>query len=106
MESVTSELYELGGMPGALVGRPVVDVDARMIGIVRSIRLTIPPFRMELMVKGLDVEIPIDVTNVAKVGSVVGLKSAIKTMEAIEIEDVSRLRRQLREEIAGKLQPP
>ncbi|MEM2134597.1 MAG: hypothetical protein Q6366_006475 [Candidatus Freyarchaeota archaeon] len=93
-----SELYELV-IPGQLVGKVVVDSAARMVGIIRSIRLSLPPLRVELIIKGLEVEFPVDVSNVAAVGSVVQLKNVAKEAETVELRDVQRLRKELIEEI-------
>lgn len=93
-----SELYELV-IPGQLVGKVVVDSAARMVGIIRSIRVSLPPLRVELVIKGLEVEFPIDVSNVTAVGSVVQLKNVAKEAETVELRDVQRLRKELIEEI-------
>ncbi|MBS7250712.1 MAG: hypothetical protein KIH08_09025 [Candidatus Freyarchaeota archaeon] len=93
-----SELYELV-IPGQLVGKVVVDSAARMVGIIRSIRLSLPPLRVELIIKGLEVEFPVDVSNVLAVGSVVQLKNVAREAETVELRDVQRLRKELIEEI-------
>jgi hypothetical protein len=95
---VEAELYELS-MPGRLVGRAVIDGGARIVGIVRSIRVILPDLRVELVVKGLDVEFPVDVRNVSAVGNVVQLQNTIKDADVVELHDVARLRKELWEEI-------
>ena len=100
---ISTELYELEEMPGILIGRPVVDCRARMVGIIRGVKLIIPSFQVQLIVKGLDVEVPIDVDNVDRVGNVVSLKTEIKSMDPIEIDELLKLRRQLKEELDDKL---
>ena len=75
-----------------------------MIGIVRNIKLTFLPFKVELVIKGIDVEMPIDANQIEQVGTVIRLSTKMKTMETIEIEEVSKLRRQLKDEIAAKTQ--
>ncbi len=97
-----SELYELI-IPGQLVGKVVVDSAARMVGIIRSIRVSLPPLRVELVIKGLEVEFPIDVSNVNAVGSVVQLKNVAKEAETVELRDVQRLRKELIEEIRAAI---
>ena len=63
MPSVEAELYELS-MPGRLLGKEVLDNRARRIGIVRSIRIALNPTRSELIVKGAEVEFPVDFSKV------------------------------------------
>jgi hypothetical protein len=77
----------------------VIDGGARIVGIVRSIRVILPDLRVELVVKGLDVEFPVDVRNVSAVGNVVQLQNTIKDAEVVELHDVARLRKELWEEI-------
>jgi len=73
MPSVEAELYELS-MPGRLLGKEVLDNRARRIGIVRSIRIALNPTRSELIVKGAEVEFPVDFSKVDAVGTVVQLE--------------------------------
>jgi len=103
-ETLVAELYEIDAIPGRLLGLPVVDKSARMIGIVRNVKLTFLPFRVELVIKGIDVEMPVDASQIEQVGTVIRLSIKMKTMENIEIEEVSKLRRQLKDEIAAKTQ--
>jgi hypothetical protein len=99
IRSVTeAELYEVM-MPGRLVGRAVIDGAARIVGIVRSIRIALPGPRVELIVKGLDVEFPVDVKTVSAVGNVIQLQTVIKDAEVVELNDIARLRKELWEEI-------
>jgi len=100
---IETELYELENMPGIIIGRAVIDNSARMIGIVRNIKITLPNFKVEIIVKGQDVEIPIDIQNVENIGNIIQLKIPVN-MESIDIEDVISLRRELVEEIKEKLQ--
>ncbi|MBS7288419.1 MAG: hypothetical protein KIH01_06655 [Candidatus Freyarchaeota archaeon] len=95
---VQCELYELT-VPGDLVGKLVIDGAARIVGIVRSVKLTLPPARIEIVVKGLEVEFSVDISNVSAVGSVVQLKNVAKEAEPLEIKDAQRLRKELIEEI-------
>jgi hypothetical protein len=103
-EKLTAELYEIDPIPGNLLGLPVLDKAARMVGIVRNVKLNFLPFKVELVIKGLDVEMPIDSSQIEQVGTVVRLSMKIKTMETVEVEEISKLRRQLREEIIAKIQ--
>jgi hypothetical protein len=100
--TTSAEVYELQ-MPGNIVGKEVIDGSARRIGIVRSLRITLPPGKVELQVKGLGVELPIDVTNISAVGNVVQLTKTVKEAEEISIADVQRLRGETWKEIQGQI---
>ncbi len=95
-----AEVYELQ-MPGHIVGKEVIDGSARRIGIVRSLRITLPPGKVELQVKGLGVELPVDVTNISAVGNVIQLSNTVKEAEEISISDVQRLREETWKEVQG-----
>jgi len=97
---VEAEVYELQ-MPGNIVGKEVIDGSARRIGIVRSLRITLPPGKIELQVKGLGVELPVDVSNIAAVGNVIQLNTVIKEAEEVGISDVQRLRDETWKEVQG-----
>ncbi|MHA1631975.1 MAG: hypothetical protein ACTSXC_04105 [Candidatus Freyarchaeota archaeon] len=98
LSGIQSELYELM-VPGELTGKLVIDGAARIVGIVRSVKLTLPPAKVEIVVKGLEVEFSVDVSNVSAVGSVVQLKNVAKEAEPLEIRDAQKLRKELIEEI-------
>ena len=100
--TTTAEVYELQ-IPGSIVGKEVIDGSARRIGIVRSLRITIPPGKIELQIKGLGIELPIDVTNIAAVGNVIQLTKTVKEAEEISIADVQRLRSDIWKEIQGSI---
>jgi sporulation protein YlmC with PRC-barrel domain len=95
-----AEVYELH-MPGNIIGKEVIDGSARRIGIVRSLRITLPPGKVELQVKGLGVELPVDVTNITAVGNVIQLSNTVKEAEEISITDVQRLREETWKEVQG-----
>ena len=95
-----AEVYELQ-MPGHIVGKEVIDGRARRIGIVRSLRITLPPGKVELQVKGLGVELHVDVTNISAVGNVIQLSNTVKEAEEISIADVQRLREETWKEVQG-----
>jgi len=95
-----AEVYELQ-MPGNIIGKEVIDGSARRIGIVRSLRIMLPPGKVELQVKGLGVELPVDVSNIAAVGNVIQLSNTIKEAEEISIADVQRLRNETWSEVQG-----
>ncbi len=95
-----AEVYELQ-MPGNIIGKEVIDGSARRIGIVRSLRIMLPPGKVELQVKGLGVELPVDVSNITAVGNVIQLSNTVKEAEEISIVDVQRLREETWKEVQG-----
>lgn len=100
--NVMAELYELS-IPGQIIGKEVIDASARKIGVVRNVKLTFPPTKVNLIIKGLDVEFQLPFESVATVGGVVQLKEAIKQAEELEIRDVARLREEIANEISSYL---
>ena len=46
------ELYELV-FPGQLIGKAVIDSEARMVGVIRNVRFQVPSSSVSLIVKGL-----------------------------------------------------
>ena len=100
--SIEAELYELS-MPGRLIGKEVLDNRARRIGIVRSIRIALHPTRSELIVKGAEVEFPVDFSKIDTVGTVVQLDSVVKDAEEIEVHDVIRLQKEVLDDIKSYL---
>ncbi len=101
-QSILAELYELR-MPGQLIGKEVIDSSARKIGIIRNIKLTFPPAKVLIIIKGLDIEIQLPIDSILTVGGVVQLKEAIKQAEELEIRDVARLRDEVAKEVASHL---
>lgn len=99
--TIEVELYELK-VPGHLIGKEVIDGLARRIGVVRSVRLKLPELKVELVVKGLDVEFPVDSEDISAVGNVIQLKTAIKEAEPIDIHEVARLRKEIISEIRSQ----
>ena len=97
-KKISAELYELT-MPGQLIGKEVVDSKARRIGVVRNLRVSIPPIKTEMIVKGLDVEFPVNIENISTVGTVIQLNIAVKEAEEIEIHDILKLRKEIWDEI-------
>ncbi len=92
------ELYELV-FPGQLIGKAVIDSDARMVGVIRNVRIQIPSPSISLIIKGLDTEFTVKAENVQVIGNVVQLNITIKHSEPIEVNDVIRLRNEIQEEI-------
>ncbi len=89
-----AELFELK-MPGEFIGKEVIDSEARKIGIVRNIRLKLVPLEVSLIVKGIEVEFPVNAKDVEVVGSLIKLKIPAKHSEEIEIQDVINLREEI-----------
>lgn len=87
--------------PGELCGKVVLDNRMAMIGIVRSIKVYIPSFRIGLIIVGLDSEkdvekeIPIDVKDIEKIGDNVLLRIQLPKFKVLSIEDVLSLRNRL-----------
>jgi len=100
--NVMAELYELR-IPGQLIGKEVIDASARKIGIVRNVKLTFPPAKISIILKGLDIEIQLPIDSIATIGGVVQLKETIKQAEELEIRDVARLRDEIAREISAYL---
>lgn len=100
--NIMAELYELR-IPGELIGKEVIDASARKIGIVRNVKLTFPPPSINVIIKGLDIEIPLPIDSIATIGGVVQLKETIKQVEELEIRDVARLREEIASEISSYL---
>ncbi len=92
------ELFELM-FPGKLVGKAVIDANARMIGVIRNIRIQIPSPTISLTVKGLDTEFTVKSENIQAIGNVVQLNIIIKHSEPIEINDIMKLRNEIQEEL-------
>ena len=99
-----AELYELS-IPGRFVGKEVIDGSARRIGIVRSVKISVNPVKVEMVIKGLGVEFPVDIDNIQNVGNVIQLKNPVREAEDIEVKTVLMLRDELAEEVAAYLRP-
>ena len=92
------ELFELM-FPGKIIGRAVVDAEARIIGVIRNVRIQIPSPMISLVVKGLNTEFTVKAENIKAIGNVVQLNITIKHSEPIEVNDIVRLRSEIQEEI-------
>ena len=97
-----AELYELS-IPGQLIGKEVIDASARKIGVIRNVKLTFPPAKINVIIKGLDIEFQLPMDSISTVGGVVQLKETVKQAEELEIRDVARLREEIANEIAAYL---
>ncbi len=102
--NLEAELYELS-IPGRFVGKEVIDGSARRIGIVRSVKIRVNPVKVEMVIKGLGVEFPVDIDNIQNVGNVIQLKNPVREAEDIEVKTVLMLRDELAEEVAAYLRP-
>lgn len=100
--SIMAELYELS-IPGQLIGKEVIDSSARKIGVIRNVKITFPPTKVNVIIKGLDVEFQLSFDSIATIGGVIQLKETIKQAEELEIRDVARLREEIANEIASYL---
>ncbi|MHA2243748.1 MAG: hypothetical protein ACXADY_02135 [Candidatus Hodarchaeales archaeon] len=92
------ELFELM-FPGKLIGKAVIDANARMIGVIRNIRIQIPSPTISLTVKGLDTEFTVKSEDIQAIGNVVQLNVIIKHSEPVEINDIIKLRNEIQEEL-------
>lgn len=92
------ELFELI-FPGKLIGKAVIDANARMIGVIRNVRIQIPSPSISLTVKGLDTEFNVKAEDIQAIGNVVQLNVIIKHSEPIEVNDVIKLRNEIQEEL-------
>ena len=52
-----------------------------------------------MIVKGLDIEIPIDLKDIQKVGSIIQLKTKIKVAEEVDVSEVMRLQKEVEQEM-------
>jgi len=95
---IETEAYELA-LPGRLIGKAVIDSRQKMVGIVRNLKIRIPPGDVYLLIKGLDVEVSVPQEAVVAVGGVVQLKRPLNQAEEIDMTHALRLRDELREEI-------
>lgn len=95
---VDLELFEIV-FPGKLIGKAVIDANARMIGVIRNVRIRIPSPTISLTVKGLDTEFTVKSEDIQAVGNVVQLNVTIKHSEPIEINEIIKLRTEIQEEL-------
>ena len=97
-----AELYELG-MPGEFLGKEVIDSEARKIGVVRSIRMKLVPLEVSVIVKGIEVEFPVNARDIEVVGGIIKLKIPAKHSDEIDIQDVINLREEIFTEMKAQL---
>ncbi len=97
--SLSVELYELSLVPGKLIGKAVVDANAQVIGVIRSIRVKIPPGEVEFVIKGLDIEFTIEAKDIQTIGGIVQLNRSLNHVDPIDVSDVMHLRSEIKDEI-------
>jgi len=95
---IEAEFYEMS-LPGKLIGKPVIDKSAKMVGIVRSVKIKLPPGKMHIVIKALNLEFLVSTEDVEAVGGVVQLNKTLKEIEMIDINDLVKLRNEVREEM-------
>ncbi len=99
MRPFSIELYEINTVPGKLIGKAVIDGNAQLIGVIRSIRVQVPPGTVEFVVKGLNIEFTIDSKDIQTIGGVVQLNRSLNHVEPIDVSDVLHLRDEIKVEI-------
>jgi hypothetical protein len=85
--------------PGKLCGKEVVDKQSRRIGIIKHIIVEYLPWKVSLIVKGLNIEIPVDIREVENIGTLVQLKTKITALPEINVNDLIRIRDEVKEEL-------
>lgn len=90
-------------IPGELLGKEVIDAEARRVGIVRGIKIRYPPLKAALIIRGKELEIDVPIEYIEQVGkTVVKMKKRIE-LDEITAEDVIILTNELKKEIATEL---
>lgn len=104
-DAFETEVYELA-VPGRLIGKEIIDAEARRIGICRSVKIKFSgdkktglKYELFLTVKGLDVEFDIPLTDVDIIGNVIKLKMVARQADDLPVRDVIRLQ----EDVAGEI---
>ncbi|MCD6491134.1 MAG: PRC-barrel domain-containing protein [Candidatus Njordarchaeia archaeon] len=87
-------------IPGTLIGKEVIDNNARRLGIVKGIRLKYPPLKLFLVVRGKDSEENIPFDSIDKIGTIIKLKTSI-TKDEIAIHEVLMILENIRKEISS-----
>ena len=105
IEPFETEFYEMT-VPGKLIGKEIIDSEARRIGLCHSIKMRFFMDKKQglknevfLVVKGLGIEFNIPMEDVDLIGNVIKLKVPAKQAEEIAARDVIRLQ----EDIAGEI---
>jgi len=98
IENLEIELFEIP-YPGKIIGKAVVDANARMVGVVRSIQFSVIKGDLKLVVRSQDKEKAISISAVDNIGNVVHLAEVLLEFEEIDLDDVVRLRAEVEAEI-------
>lgn len=100
-----TEVYEMM-VPGTLVGKEIIDSDARRIGVCRSIKIRFPQNKKNelkhalfLVIKGLDIEFDVSIDDVEVIGNIIKLKIPARQADDLQVADVLRIQ----EDIAGEI---
>jgi len=97
------EVVELK-FPGELIGKEVIDSNARRIGVVKRILVVIPQMSIRMIVQGKgEQELPISEEDIAKVSGLIQLNKSYEKLEEIDVGEVSKLRVKIFREIQEKL---
>ncbi len=104
-DSLETELYELS-VPGKLIGKEIIDVEARRIGICHSIKIRFgidkkneTKIELVMIIKGLDIEFDIPFQQIEKIGNVIKLKIPARQADELHAKDAVRLQEDLAAEI-------
>ncbi len=90
-------------IPGELLGKEVIDSEARRVGIIRGIKIKYPPLKAMLIIRGKELEVDVPIEYIEQVGkTVVKVKKRID-LDEITAEDVIVLTNELRKEIITEL---
>ncbi|MHA1792934.1 MAG: hypothetical protein ACTSVI_09845 [Promethearchaeota archaeon] len=104
-ESFEAEFYEMS-VPGMLVGKEIIDSNARRIGLCHSLKIRFAKNKKNelistimLVIKGLDIEFDIPIDDIEVIGNVIKLKVPGNQADELQVKDVIRLQ----EDIAGEI---
>ena len=93
-----AEFFE-SSFPGKLVGKEVLDKDSRRLGVVKSIRVEYLPWQISLIIKGINIEIPVELSEVENIGTVIQLRTKITVAPEISVNEIIRLRDEIKEDL-------
>ncbi len=94
------ELLEFGHIPGKIVGKVVIDSRSHIIGVVRSLMLTLPNAKLKLVVKGLNSEFFVPIEDIIGIGSVIQLSNTYKAAEPIDFNEILPIIKEIKNEIS------
>ena len=85
--------------PGKIIGKEVLDKCSRRLGIVKSLKVEYLPWKISLIIKGKNLELPVDISEVENIGTVIQLKTKITAMPEIDINETINIKNELKEEL-------